>query len=57
VAAYLETLALSYAAANRFDDAIKTAQDAIGVARAAGQVDVARELEARLDLYRHGHVR
>jgi tetratricopeptide (TPR) repeat protein len=57
VAAYLETLALSYAAANRFDDAIKTAQDAIGVARAAGQADVATEIESRLDLYRHGRVR
>ena len=54
VAGYLETLAVSYAAANRFDDAVRTAQDAIGVARATGHPDVAREMESRLDLYRHG---
>lgn len=54
VAGYLETLAISYAAAKRFDDAIKTAQDAIGVARASGQADVAREIQTRLDGYRRG---
>lgn len=54
VAGYLETLALSYAAAHRFDEAIKTAQEAIGVARATGHPDVAREMESRLEGYRRG---
>jgi tetratricopeptide (TPR) repeat protein len=57
VAAYLETLASSYAAASRFDEAVKTAQDAISVARAAGQPDVVQEIAQRLDLYRHGRAR
>jgi protein O-mannosyl-transferase len=54
VAGFLETLATSYAAARRFDDAVKTAQNAVDVARAAGQPDVAREIEARMNRYRHG---
>jgi len=54
VAGYLETLAMSYAAANRFDDAIKTAQDAIQVARSTGHPDVEQEIETRLNLYLHG---
>jgi protein O-mannosyl-transferase len=54
VAGYLETLAMSYASANRFDDAISTAQEAIEVARAAGQPDVARRIESSMEGYRHG---
>ena len=54
VAGYIETLAMSYAAAHRFDEAIKKAADAIGVARATGHPDLAREIESRLDRYRHG---
>jgi len=57
VAGYLETLAMSYAAANRFDDAVKTAQEAVEVARSTGHPEVAREIEGRMDLYRHGRFR
>ena len=54
VAAYLDTLATAYAAAGRFDDAITTAQKAIGLARSAGQTQILSEIETRLELYRAG---
>jgi hypothetical protein len=50
----LDTLAVAYAAAGRFDAAIATAQNAIDLARAAGQADLVKEIEARLELYRSG---
>jgi tetratricopeptide (TPR) repeat protein len=53
-AGHLETLAIAYAAANRFADAVKIAQDAVEVARTAGRADLAREIQNRLDLYRRG---
>jgi Tfp pilus assembly protein PilF len=53
-APYLDTLAVAYAATGRFNDAITTAQQAIGLARSAGQTQVVREIEARLELYRAG---
>jgi len=53
VAGYLDTLAVAYAAANRFDDAIRTAQNASELARSGGQPDLALDIERRLDLYRH----
>jgi Flp pilus assembly protein TadD len=52
--AYLDTLAAAYAAAGRFNDAITTAQQAIGLARSAGQTQVVSEIESRLELYRAG---
>ncbi len=55
VPAYLDTLAAAYAAAGRFNDAIATAQKAVDLARAAGQPQVASEIEAHLKLYRDGH--
>ncbi|MGA2139905.1 MAG: tetratricopeptide repeat protein [Verrucomicrobiia bacterium] len=54
VAAYLDTLAVACAAAGRFNDAIATAQKAIGLARSAGQTQIASEIETRLELYRAG---
>ena len=51
----LDTLAAAYAAAGRFNEAVATAQKAIELARAAGQTDVVKEIERRLELYRHGH--
>jgi tetratricopeptide (TPR) repeat protein len=54
VAAYLDTLAVAYAAVGRFNDAIATAQKAIGLARSAGQTQVVSEIETRLELYRAG---
>ena len=50
----LDTLAVAYAAAGRFDDAIATARNAIDLARAAGQAELVKEIEARLELYRTG---
>jgi tetratricopeptide (TPR) repeat protein len=54
VAACLDTLAVAYAAAGRFSEAIATAQKAIELARSAGQPELVREIEARLLLYRDG---
>jgi len=54
VAPYLDTLAAAQAAAGRFQEAIDTAQRAIALARAAGQPQVASEIESRLELYRSG---
>ncbi|MGA2093176.1 MAG: tetratricopeptide repeat protein [Sedimentisphaerales bacterium] len=51
---FLDTLAATYAAAGRFDEAIKTAEKAITGARAAGQEELAREIEGRLQLYQKG---
>jgi tetratricopeptide (TPR) repeat protein len=56
VANYLDTLAVAYAAAGRFDAAVDTAQKAIELARAAGQPKLAGEIETRLHLYRDGRV-
>jgi protein O-mannosyl-transferase len=53
-AVYLDTLAIAYAAAGRFNDAIATAQKAIDLARSAGQAQLVREIEMRLELYRVG---
>jgi len=50
----LDTLAVAYAAAGRFSDAIATAQKAIGLAHSAGQTQIASEIETRLELYRAG---
>ena len=54
MAGFVDTLAIAYAAAGRFDDAIAAAQKAIGLARAAGQMQTVNEIETRLDLYRGG---
>ncbi len=50
----LDTLAVAYAAAGRFDDAIATARKAIDLARPAGQAELVKEIQARLELYRSG---
>ena len=54
VAPYLDTLAAAYAAASRFNDAIASAQQAIELARSAGQMEIANEIDAHLALYRSG---
>jgi tetratricopeptide (TPR) repeat protein len=54
VTAYVDTLAIAYAAAGRFNDAITTAQKAIELARAAQQPKWVKEIEGRLELYRSG---
>jgi tetratricopeptide (TPR) repeat protein len=50
----LDTLAAAYAATGRFDEAVATAQKAMSLARTANQPNLARDIEARLELYRSG---
>jgi tetratricopeptide (TPR) repeat protein len=50
----LDTLAVAYAANNRFNDAVTTAQQAISLAHAAGRMQLAGQIEGRLELYRAG---
>jgi len=50
----LDTLAAAYAEAGRFDDAEKTAAEALRLAQAQNSTDIAGEIEARLVRYRAG---
>ncbi|MEI8041381.1 MAG: tetratricopeptide repeat protein [Verrucomicrobiota bacterium] len=47
----LDTLAAAYAEAGRFADAVRTAEDAVRQARAAGQTNLAVQLAERVKLY------
>jgi tetratricopeptide (TPR) repeat protein len=53
---YLDTLAVAYAAAGRFDDATTTAERAIELARSNGQARLINELSGRLELFRNRRV-
>ena len=57
VAACMDTLAAAYAAAGRFAEAIATAEQAIELARSAGQTQLQSQIEARLKSYLAGHDR
>jgi protein O-mannosyl-transferase len=50
----MDTLAVAYAEAGRFPEAIKTSQKAIDLARASNEEDLAKAIEARMSLYRAG---
>jgi hypothetical protein len=50
----LDTLAIAYAAAGKFDDAIIRAKQAIDAAKAKRQEERVLEIEGRLELYRKG---
>jgi tetratricopeptide (TPR) repeat protein len=50
----LDTLAAAYAAAGRFEDAVKTANKAVDIAKAAGQDSEAGEIQSKLKLYQAG---
>jgi len=50
----LDTLAIAYAAAGRFSQAIETAQKAMDLAESAGQKALANEIRKRLELYKAG---
>jgi len=54
MAPYLDTLAAAYAATGRFSNAVATAEKAVDLARSAGQPQVVKEIEPRLELYRNG---
>jgi tetratricopeptide (TPR) repeat protein len=47
----LDTLAMAYAETGRFDQAAQTGQEAVNLARAAGQKDDAAIMQQRLELY------
>ena len=47
----LRTLAAAYAEAGRFDDAVRTAQKAMGLAQAKGQSSLVEQLDGQLKLY------
>jgi len=51
----LDTLAVTYAATGRFNDAVATTQTAITLARSGEQTELVQKMEARLELYRGGH--
>jgi protein O-mannosyl-transferase len=53
-AGVLDTLAAAYAEAGRFDDAVRTAQTAIELARGAGAPETAQRIQGRLESYRAG---
>ncbi len=50
----LDTLAVTYADAGKFDDAKITAEKALNIAKTAGLADLAREIDSRLQLYKKG---
>jgi len=54
VAAYLDTLAVAHAAVGQFNNAVVTAEQAIELAHSANEPELAKEIEARLQLYRDG---
>jgi cytochrome c-type biogenesis protein CcmH/NrfG len=47
----LDTLAMAYAETGRFDEAVQTGQEAVNLARAAGEKDEAAIMQQRLELY------
>ena len=50
----LDTLAVAYAAAGRFNQAIETAEKAIKLADSAGKKDLTDKIQSRLQLYQAG---
>jgi tetratricopeptide (TPR) repeat protein len=48
----LDTLAAAYANAGRFEEAIKTGEEAFSIAKAAGENDFADSIRARVNLYK-----
>jgi hypothetical protein len=50
----LDTLAAAYAEVGRFEDAAQVAAEAVAIARSAGQIALARGIEAHLAEYRAG---
>jgi tetratricopeptide (TPR) repeat protein len=51
---FLDTLAVAYAAAGRFDDAVSTAEQAVNLAKASRQEKLSSEIQMRLELYKAG---
>ena len=51
---FLDTLAAACAAAGRFDDAVKTAKQALDIAKSGGQEDLTNEIQSHIKLYEAG---
>jgi len=49
---FLDTLAAAYAEAKQFDEAVKTAEQAVAAAEGAGDKDLAWDVRARIQLYK-----
>lgn len=54
ISKFLDTLAVAYAAAGRFEDAVKTANKAVDIAKAGNQTDLVNEIQRRIKLYEGG---
>ena len=52
--AALDTLAVAYAEAGRFQDAVDMAEKALELAIGLGQEELAREIRAHLEMFREG---
>src|SRR5438876_465022 len=50
----LDTLAAAYANAGRFEEAVKTGEEAFSIAKVAGENNFADSIRARIDLYKKG---
>jgi tetratricopeptide (TPR) repeat protein len=50
----LDTLAAAYAEAGRFQEALQTAQKAVELTLAEGRVELAKDIEKRMQLYKAG---
>jgi len=50
----LDTLAVAYAAAGQFSNAVISSEQALQLAESAGQTALAGEIRSRLELYRAG---
>ncbi len=51
---FLDTLAAAYASADRFDEAVSTAEKALKLAEEAGNENTAQEIKGHLKLFRQG---
>ena len=51
---FLNTLAVAYFSANRFDEAASTAEKTLKLAEAAGNENLAQEIRGRLELFKKG---
>jgi hypothetical protein len=50
----LDAMGAAYAAAGRFEDALRVARDGLALATAAGQIPVAAQFRQRIAMYQTG---
>ncbi len=51
---YLDTLGVAFSEAGRFPDAIQTTEKAVAAASSSGRVELGRQIQSHLNLYREG---